>query len=208
MLITLSAFAGISFVVLSKYTYTFYNIYGIEFLPFLITYLAGDTVCYHCAFEPSIQLSFYDMVVKNINFVKADSLYISSLLALLPFPTSWFGYSGAEFSTSIHEQILPNAGYSIAGNVFAESYFHGGFVGVVLFCFLYVSSLSIINYKIFYSRKVLFKPIWIILGIYLLFFIHRYGLGSLLGHVRNIVYPFFFILLLNYLFKGKKNFER
>lgn len=204
LLILLVTLLGIVFVVVSKYAYTFYNIYGSKFIPFLISYLTGDTVCYHCAFEPAIQLSFFDMVVKKIDFIEPGSLYLSSLFALLPFPTSWFDYSGSEFSKTIHEQLIPNANYSIAGNVFAEAYFHGKILGVIIFCFIYVSLLSVINYKIFYSSSVLFKPLWIILGIYFLFFIYRYGLGSLLGHIRNILYPFLFILFSYLTIKGGK----
>lgn len=195
---------GIVFVIISKYTYTFYNIYGSDFLPLLVSYLMGDTVCYYCAFEPSIQLSFYDMVVKNSGIIEPKNFYISSFLALLPFPTSWFGYSGSAFSQTIHEQILPNSGYSIAGNVFAESYFHGGFLGVFIFSVFYVASLSILNYKLYYSNSKLFTPLWIVLSIYLVFFVHRYGLGSLLGHIRNVTYPFLFLLFCYVVFKRGK----
>ena len=201
--VVLLALFGVVFIILSKYIYTFHNLYGAGFFVPLYDYLAGGTACYHCAFEPAIQLSFYDMVVENRNLLSAQTNYLKSFLSLLPFPTSWFDYSGSAFSTDIHQQLLPNAGYSIAGNVFAEAYLYGGMIGVMIFMLLYVSLLSFLNYKLFYSSGTgIWRPLYLILTIYIVFFIHRYALGSLFGHIRNIFYPFFIILITYSFLKG------
>lgn len=190
---------GVSLVYISKYIYTYLNLFGLSGFALLYDSFFGDGFCLVCGFEPALQLSIFDLVYRNETLFSGVDLgrVFVSWLALFPVPLSLFGGDSSYVSEFVRAQALHGAGYSIAGNLLAESLLVFGFAGPLFFIPMWISLVALLNYGIRSSlrrRDPVLYLLCLIVLVNVCFFWHRYMLGSALGNIRNYIYIYILVL--------------
>lgn len=147
-----------------------------------------------------------EVIDKDFDISNMDIIH--SLLAILPIPMSFWGLSSGLFNDRFQPILFPTISYGMAFNIWAEAFSWLGVFGVVIYSiliplFLYSFWKSYMKY-----RNKLWGGYYLLLGVTLSFLVHRNSLGSILGSMRNIIYPLvlliFFSKLIYYLLKIKK----
>lgn len=144
-----------------------------------------------------------------VNDYKSDKIYyFYSFLALLPIPTSLFGYSSSYFNDNFQPTLFYGLDYGLAYNIWAEAYASFGYIGVVFISIFIPLTLNGL-WKIYCNTKSNFMAITIlIIGVTIGFWIQRNSLGSISAYIRNIFYPlliaYFITVLVHKLLKNKQ----
>lgn len=190
----LFGFFALILVILGKNFYGYILYYGL--FDGLSEWRNNFTIDY--LFEGSEFLStsaILQAVVEN-NF-KVDTINIvKSLLAIQPIPLEYFNFSSSFFNDSFQPVLFPALNYGMAYNPWAESYAWLGYLGVSIYSLLF--PLLLVSFWRYYkkSKISLISILFLALGLTLAFWVQRNSLGSILAYIRNILYPFLFILLL------------
>lgn len=144
-------------------------------------------------------------------FSIAASVVPLSLLAGLPLPTAWFGFSSSVFNDLFQPQLFPSIDYGMAYNPWAEAYSWLGLAGVVLYAICIPFTILCFEKAARLNGGNPMGAIFLIMGVTVAFWIHRNSVGSELAYLRNIFYPglvLFLVALLSYtLLTHKRGFN-
>lgn len=193
-------------LVLSKRLYGYILFYGISegfsiwLENFDLSYLLSGS-----EFLSTSQILDYVLV----NNYKSDKIYyFYSFLALLPIPTSLFGYSSSYFNDYFQPSLFYGLDYGLAYNVWAEAYASFGYGGVVFISIFIPLILSLLWRTYSSMRSNFMSVIILIIGVTIGFWIQRNSLGSISAYIRNIFYPllivYFITTLVHKLLKNKQ----
>jgi len=129
-------------------------------------------------------------------------------LQMLPFAT--------EFGGDVHYQsnIVKNFFFSdwreesgVSSNFFAEGYMVFGMLGGIMFSFIYVSLIYIINAGVFKANGF-WRIVLLFAGVFLAFYLHRSSVYQLIGHEKRIFYSGVFVIIVCRLFSARNQLGR
>lgn len=123
--------------------------------------------------------------------------YLSDLpIQLLPIP-SIFGVESQKFSMLFTDTFYSFVDYGMAYNFWAEAYGVGKWGGIILFIILY--NILILTFNFFINIKdVHLKTLFLLLGTYWAFYIHRNSIYTILTFERHHIYIYIISLALSF----------
>lgn len=137
----------------------------------------------------------FNEVVRN-DFSLEIGHFFYSLLAIFPVPLEYYGFSSSRFNELFQGALFPDVAYGMAYNPWAEGYAWLGLFGVFVYVFLFCSLLMFLRVLMFKTHSRDVYVLSVIVGVYVSFYLHRNSLASELALVRNVLYPFVFLIFL------------
>jgi hypothetical protein len=106
--------------------------------------------------------------------------FVFSLFSIIPFSRQ-LGFSESSFNTIFQSELFPSQIYGMAGNIWAEFWALGGWVGLGFFVFFYTCILIVLNFFLSLEKmNKFFSCLVIYLSVYWSFYIHRCDLAYFL----------------------------
>ena len=146
--------------------------------------------------EPfGIQRIFSDVLQYNF-FIGPENL--NRFILVFTLFSNDLGVDARSFNQYFQPALYGDVGYGMGSNVWAHMYSSGGWLLLIMFIIFYGLSLRWLSQKIYYSN-IKYMPLFVVLGSYWAFYIHRNDLFYQLGLEKRVVIVFFIVSLLSIL---------
>lgn len=149
----------------------------------------------------STQYIFVDVV--RTGYSTDGAHILRGPLGLLPWPREWFTTQSNEFNVLFQEELYPDVDYGMAYNPLAEFYSGARFGGVVIFIAALQITFAFLNRTLQSHRYRVWAPVVAIGGSLVGFYFHRNSVAVTFGMVRNVLYPFAFLIFLDMLWNKR-----
>lgn len=130
-----------------------------------------------------------------------QEFYLKNFFLYLLPTTGPFDIDSAVFNDYIQKDIFTEfKSRSIAYNFWAEGYAIGKWWMLNLFIIIWILLISILNYLL-RTPNLFFKGLFSIMGVYLVFYIHRNSVFSIMSYEKHFFYFAFISLIISFLIK-------
>lgn len=185
---------------------------GLFFLIYKGLYIAIKFQNYDLVFARLLDKEFYFSVIINaepfgIQRIFSDVLQqkffiglgnLDRFFLLFTIFGDQLGVDTRSFNQYFQPALYGDVGYGVGSNVWAHMYSSGGWLLLLIFSIIYVSSLRWLSKNI-YSANKYYLPLLICLGSYWSFYIHRNDLFYQLGLERRVLFVFLLVSFLSLL---------
>lgn len=181
-------------------------LFGVFFLVYKGIYIAVKFQNYDTVFEKIKSKDFYLEVLFNaepfgIQRIFSDVLQydffiglenLNRFIFLFTLFSNDLGIDTRSFNDYFQPALYGDVGYGMGSNVWAHMYSSGGWILLIIFILLYSISLRWLSKKIYFS-SVYYKPVFIVIGAYWSFYIHRNDLFYQLGLEKRVIIIFLIV---------------
>lgn len=147
---------------------------------------------------------FFTQLIFNeiVNFEYRISSWYLLLLPISVLPLGLIGFSSSYFNSQFQSSLFPwmKEG-TMAYNYWAEGYANFGFSGIILFVVFYFLILFFIERE--HLKGNIFSILLLILGTYLVFYIQRNSIFSIISYLKHFIYFFLGYMAALEIFKKK-----
>ena len=155
--------------------------------------------------EPfGIQRIFSDVIEYNF-FIGLENL--NRFILVFTLFSNDLGIDARSFNQYFQPALYGDVGYGMGSNVWAHMYSSGGWLLLIIFIILYGFSLRWLSKKVYYSN-IKYTPLFIVLGSYWAFYIHRNDLFYQLGLEKRVLIIFLIVSLSSIFYKKFKSTYR
>jgi hypothetical protein len=135
--------------------------------------------------EPFLTQSILnEVIIRDLTIAPVTILY--SLVASVPFLAPLAGIRPTDLGFTFQEQLFPNLSYGVAANIYAHFYVTVGWAGVILFILAHNWALVRVS-KGMYSKSPTLKLLFLGIGAFLAFYIHRNDMTNSFSSLNRLV---------------------